>query len=109
MGNYGKTKADDVDAALEQLVGHFGGEGGVAEHDGKDRVLAGFDREARSFEGRAQFLGVGGEAIAPAGTPVLNPAFDVTPARLLTGLITERGICRPSAESLAEMFPEHQA
>jgi len=52
---------------------------------------------------------VGGEVIAPAGTPVLNPAFDVTPARLLTGLITERGICRPSAESLAEMFPEHQA
>jgi len=33
----------------------------------------------------------------------------VTPARLLTGLITERGICRASAESLAEMFPEHQA
>ena len=52
---------------------------------------------------------VGGEAIAPPGTPVMNPAFDVTPARLLTGLITERGICRASAESLAEMFPEHQA
>ena len=52
---------------------------------------------------------VGGEAIAPAGTAVMNPAFDVTPARLLTGLITERGICRASAESLAEMFPEHQA
>jgi methylthioribose-1-phosphate isomerase len=52
---------------------------------------------------------VGGEAFAPAGTPVLNPAFDVTPARLLTGLITERGICRASAESLAEMFPEHRA
>ena len=52
---------------------------------------------------------VGGEVIAPAGTPVLNPAFDVTPARLLTGLITERGICRPSAENLAEMFPEQQA
>jgi methylthioribose-1-phosphate isomerase len=52
---------------------------------------------------------VGGEAIAPAGTPVMNPAFDVTPARLLTGLITERGICRASAESLAAMFPEHRA
>jgi methylthioribose-1-phosphate isomerase len=52
---------------------------------------------------------VGGEAIAPPGTAVMNPAFDVTPARLLTGLITERGICRPSAECLAEMFPEHRA
>jgi methylthioribose-1-phosphate isomerase len=52
---------------------------------------------------------VGGEAIAPPGTAVMNPAFDVTPARLLTGLITERGICRASAESLAAMFPEHRA
>jgi methylthioribose-1-phosphate isomerase len=51
----------------------------------------------------------GGEAIAPPGTAVMNPAFDVTPARLLTGLITERGICRASAEGLAAMFPEHGA
>jgi methylthioribose-1-phosphate isomerase len=51
----------------------------------------------------------GGEAVAPPGTPVMNPAFDVTPARLLTGLITERGICRATAESLAAMFPEHRA
>ncbi len=48
----------------------------------------------------------GGEAIAPPGTQVANPAFDVTPARLLTGLITERGICRATAEGLAAMFPE---
>jgi methylthioribose-1-phosphate isomerase len=39
----------------------------------------------------------------------MNPAFDVTPARLLTGLITERGICRATAEGLAAMFPEHRA
>ena len=45
----------------------------------------------------------GGEAIAPAGTAVANPAFDVTPARLLTGLITERGVC--AANSLAALFP----
>ena len=51
----------------------------------------------------------GGEAVAPPGTPVANPAFDVTPARLLTGLITERGICRASVESLAAMFPDHRA
>ena len=43
---------------------------------------------------------------APAGTTVANPAFDVTPARLVTGLITERGICPARADSLAAMFPE---
>lgn len=47
--------------------------------------------------------------IAPArvvsnGSPVANPAFDVTPARLVTGLITERGIAGASREGLAEMF-----
>jgi methylthioribose-1-phosphate isomerase len=51
----------------------------------------------------------GGVAVAPPGTPVMNPAFDVTPGRLLTGLITERGICPATAEGLAAMFPEHRA
>jgi methylthioribose-1-phosphate isomerase len=37
-------------------------------------------------------------------TPALNLAFDVTPARLVTGLITERGICEASAQGLAEKF-----
>ncbi len=40
--------------------------------------------------------------IIPAATPVKNPAFDVTPRRLVTGLITERGIATPAA--LAAMF-----
>lgn len=35
--------------------------------------------------------------ILPAGSPAANPAFDVTPARLVTGIITERGVCRPDA------------
>lgn len=42
--------------------------------------------------------------ISPQDTPARNPAFDVTPARLVTGLITERGVARPDA--LAELFPE---
>ncbi len=37
---------------------------------------------------------IGGAAICPPGTEVLNPAFDVTPARLITGIITEAGILR---------------
>ena len=40
--------------------------------------------------------------------PARNPAFDVTPARLLTGLITERGVCAASEEALLELFPEHR-
>ena len=47
-------------------------------------------------------------ALAPAGTRAVNFAFDVTPARLVTGLITERGIAR-SAEWLVAMFPHAQA
>jgi methylthioribose-1-phosphate isomerase len=39
-------------------------------------------------------------------TPISNYAFDVTPARLVTGLITERGICEASEEGLFSMFPE---
>ncbi len=44
--------------------------------------------------------------ICPDGTPGGNPAFDVTPGRLVTGLITERGICEATQEGLAGLFPE---
>jgi methylthioribose-1-phosphate isomerase len=47
-------------------------------------------------------------AIAPAATPAVNPAFDVTPARLVTGLITERGVCPASREGLLGLYPEQQ-
>ncbi|MGC9417944.1 MAG: S-methyl-5-thioribose-1-phosphate isomerase [Rhodovulum sp.] len=49
---------------------------------------------------------VGQVLISPEGTPARNPAFDVTPARLVTGLITERGVAEASAGGLATMFPE---
>ena len=44
--------------------------------------------------------------ISPEGSQAANPAFDVTPARLITGLITERGIAKASTEGLKAMFPE---
>jgi methylthioribose-1-phosphate isomerase len=44
--------------------------------------------------------------IAARGTPVANYAFDVTPARLVTGLITERGVIAANREALAKAFPE---
>ncbi|RBP17265.1 methylthioribose-1-phosphate isomerase [Roseiarcus fermentans] len=44
--------------------------------------------------------------ISPDASPVANPAFDVTPARLVTGLITERGVAEASREGLKALFPE---
>jgi len=44
--------------------------------------------------------------VAPSGSPAANPAFDVTPARLVTGIITERGRCTADAAGLAGLFPE---
>lgn len=44
--------------------------------------------------------------IAPEGCAARNPAFDVTPARLVTGLITERGVCEASRDGLLSLFPE---
>lgn len=47
--------------------------------------------------------------LAPEGTRAANPAFDVTPARLITGIVTERGVADASAEGLAQLFPERRA
>jgi methylthioribose-1-phosphate isomerase len=44
--------------------------------------------------------------LMPDATPVANPAFDVTPARLVTGILTERGVAEP--DRLGELFPEHR-
>ena len=65
------------------------------------------ETEVTHIAGRA----AGGEVVdvqlTPDGTPAANYAFDVTPARLVSGLITERGICPASADGLAALFPEH--
>lgn len=44
--------------------------------------------------------------VVPDGSAALNPAFDVTPARLVTGLITERGLCAATADGLRGLFPD---
>jgi methylthioribose-1-phosphate isomerase len=44
--------------------------------------------------------------LCPERTPAANFAFDVTPARLITGLITERGICRATAQDIRRLFPD---
>ena len=55
----------------------------------------------RTADGRIETV-----RIAPDGSPVANYAFDVTPARLITGLITERGVLAASRSALAGAFPE---
>lgn len=44
--------------------------------------------------------------LVPETTPVENPAFDVTPARLITALITERGRASATSQGLRELYPE---
>jgi methylthioribose-1-phosphate isomerase len=67
--------------------------------------------EERSATEVSEIVGLaGGEVssvrITPPGSAAANPAFDVTPARLVTGLITERGISPASEEGLLKLFPE---
>ena len=62
--------------------------------------------EVSEVEGRAGDGSPGRVRILPEGSPAVNYAFDVTPARLITGLVTERGACAASREGLAELFPE---
>jgi methylthioribose-1-phosphate isomerase len=64
--------------------------------------------ELRFVSGRAK----SGErlevAILPDASAARNFAFDVTPARLVTGLITERGVCAASAEGLLSLYPDRR-
>ncbi len=47
-------------------------------------------------------------SVVSPGSPAANPAFDVTPARLVTGLVTERGVAAASEAGLLALFPERQ-
>jgi methylthioribose-1-phosphate isomerase len=44
--------------------------------------------------------------VTPDGSNALNHGFDVTPARLVTALITERGVCAATRDGLAGLFPD---
>ena len=66
-------------------------------------------REVTHMTGRTDGGAIETVAVVAPGSPALNPAFDVTPARLVTGLITERGIARASREGLLALYPERAA
>jgi methylthioribose-1-phosphate isomerase len=63
-------------------------------------------REVTEIAGRLPDGTMARVQVTPDGSAAANPAFDVTPARLVTGLITERGICPASRDGLAALFPE---
>ena len=71
------------------------------EERGADEVL--------NVQGRLSNGDIASVAISPEGTPARNPAFDVTPARLVTGLITERGVCAASRQGLLSLYPEKKS
>lgn len=60
--------------------------------------------EVTTLTGRTDAGEIGSVTITPEGSPVANYGFDVTPARLITGLITERGVCQASREGLKKLF-----
>jgi methylthioribose-1-phosphate isomerase len=62
--------------------------------------------EVSTVQGKSQDGQIATIGITPAFSEICNPAFDVTPGRLITGLITERGICEASTAGLAGLFPE---
>lgn len=62
--------------------------------------------EVSHVQGRMADGSIGTVQVSPLGSAVGNPAFDVTPARLITGLITERGVCAATADGMAALFPD---
>jgi methylthioribose-1-phosphate isomerase len=69
----------------------------IEERDGREVS----ELTGRTADGRIETV-----RVTPDGSPVANYAFDVTPARLVSGLITERGVCAPSRDGLLGLFPE---
>ena len=55
----------------------------------------------RTADGRIETV-----QVTPDGSPAGNWAFDVTPARLVTALITERGVCAASEAGIQSLFPD---
>ncbi|BAQ49122.1 S-methyl-5-thioribose-1-phosphate isomerase [Methylobacterium aquaticum] len=66
-------------------------------------------REVTHLTGRTDDGAFATVAVVSPGSPVANPAFDVTPARLVTGIITERGVAEATPEGLLGLYPERRA
>lgn len=76
---------------------------GVAEIPIEERA----GDEVATMTGRTKDGRIETVTIVPDGSQVANYGFDVTPARLVTGLITERGVVAPNRKALEDAFPDH--
>lgn len=65
--------------------------------------------EVTHIAGRTEAGAIERVRVVPETSPALNLAFDVTPRRLVTGLITERGVCEASRAGLTKLYPERAA
>jgi len=103
------------------IVDNAGGH--LMQHGMVDMVIVGTDRttrqgdvpieernqdEVRYMIGKSTNGTIESVLICPETTPASNYGFDVTPARLVTKIITERGVCDASEEGLLSLFPEYQ-
>jgi len=76
-------------------------------HDGAEiPIEARAGREVSHVPGMTDDGGLTEVRVTPADAEVANYGFDVTPARLVTGLITERGVCEASVQGLAGLYPD---
>ena len=82
---------------IDWTLGEGLGEIPIEQRDGRELS----EVRGRTADGRLETV-----RITPEASPVANYAFDVTPARLVTGLITERGVCPASSEGLLALYPE---
>ncbi len=89
-------------AALPSSTIDFTVDDGVAEIPIEERGA----EEVATVTGRTADGRIETVTVIPDGSPVANYAFDVTPARLVTGLITERGLIPATGEELTATFPE---
>ena len=77
---------------------------GIAEIPIEERAAS----EVTHLTGRTEAGALATVQVTSPGSPALNPAFDVTPARLVTGFITERGRCDAREAGLLSLFPERR-
>ena len=110
IGTYLKAlaaKDNDVPfyAALPYSTIDWSLKDGVAEIPIEERS----SRELTHLTGRTDAGTIETVEVMTPGSPAANPAFDVTPARLVTGIITERGVAKASREGLLALYPEQNA
>jgi methylthioribose-1-phosphate isomerase len=89
-------------AAMPSSTVDFDVSDGVAEIPIEQRAAD----EVATMTGKTKAGRIETVQVIPDGSPVANYGFDVTPARLVTGLITERGVLPATREGLAAAFPE---